>query len=210
MKKLIFSLICLSAATIASAGIIVTQNGTNIENVSKITVSSNEVSYIENGKNKSLPIDQITAVLYDDGRYEEIHVIPQPEPQPEPQPIQEVPAYNVNTQSNNSTVEFSAQSTGNYDPKQWNKAFAEDYNAFAKLHKDEIKIVSKAIMTVVYKQKGSIFNFGGAKSIDQFAMDAYVSAKMQGYSGEEAIRARNAVYITEAQRILDSKQKNKF
>lgn len=72
MKKIIFSLICLSAATIASAGIIVTKDGTNIENVSKITVSSNEVSYIENGTSKSLPIDQVSAVLYDDGRYEEI------------------------------------------------------------------------------------------------------------------------------------------
>ncbi|MCQ2311286.1 MAG: hypothetical protein MJZ64_06010 [Paludibacteraceae bacterium] len=207
MKKIVFSLACLSATTIAFAGVIVTKNEGNIEDVSNIVVSSTEVSFMENGNSKSLPIDQVSAVLYDDGRYEDVKVMPQPTSQP----IQETTSYSTNTSeqvvSNNDVMATTTQSVGSYDSKQWSKEFAQDYKAFAKAHKDEIKVVGKAIMTVAYKQKGSIFNFGGAKSIDQSAMEAYISAKMQGYSGDDAIRERNAVYIAEANHILESKGK---
>ncbi|MCQ2340366.1 MAG: hypothetical protein MJZ79_06285 [Paludibacteraceae bacterium] len=204
MKKIVFSLVGLCVATIAFAGIVVTKNDGNIVDVSNIVVSNTEVSYVENGISKSLPIDQVSAVLYDDGRYEEVKALPQQ--------TQEISSYESTSQeqpiySRNSAIETTTSSVSNYDTKQWKKEFANDWNAFAKTHKDEVKIVSKAITTVAYKQKGSIFNFGGAVSIDKSAMDAYIIAKSQGYSGDDAIRERNAVYIAEAERILESKGK---
>lgn len=63
---------CFCVTSIVLAGVIVPQNGNNIEDVSNVVVSSNEVSFVENGVSRSLPIDQVSAVLYDDGRYEEI------------------------------------------------------------------------------------------------------------------------------------------
>lgn len=72
MKKQLLLLLCISISIVSLAGIIVTKNNGNIDGVSDITIYDYEVTYTENGTSKSLPIDQVSAVLYDDGRYEEI------------------------------------------------------------------------------------------------------------------------------------------
>ncbi|MCQ2347135.1 MAG: hypothetical protein MJZ92_04315 [Paludibacteraceae bacterium] len=54
------------------AGIIVLTTGNNIEGISNISVRDQLVLYQQNGKSMSLPMEEVSAILYDDGRYEEI------------------------------------------------------------------------------------------------------------------------------------------
>lgn len=55
-----------------SAGIIVLANGDNIEDASNISIQDQFVLYKQQGKNISVPIEEVTAILYDNGNYEEI------------------------------------------------------------------------------------------------------------------------------------------
>ncbi len=91
--------------------------------------------------------------------------------------------------------------------KDWSKELREDIKVFSKVYPDEMKAVQKAVLTIAYRQKGSIFNFGGSVEIDKSALAAYVMAKESGATCVEAVRARNAVYLAEAENILESKKK---
>lgn len=71
MKRLVlFLLLCLPC--FIQAGIIVTKDDGNIEDVTSITIGSTEITYKQNGQLKSISRDDVSAVLHDNGRYEEI------------------------------------------------------------------------------------------------------------------------------------------
>lgn len=54
------------------AGLIILTTGNNIEDISNISIQEQLVLYQQNEKKMSLPIEEVSAILYDDGRYEEI------------------------------------------------------------------------------------------------------------------------------------------
>lgn len=134
------------------------------------------------------------AVLYDNGNYQEITV-------------HEVSSIEIGqpttTGDNFENSQYVQQTFG--DPNYYNAKFNEDYREFYKNHKDEIKAVSAAVRVCAYRQKGSIFNFKGAMELDHQAMSEYISAIDRGMSGEEAIRARNSVYLNRAEEIKAEK-----
>lgn len=78
MKKISVILFAVLIVPIfAFAGIIIPKEGENIEDVSNISVIGAEVKYVLNGQEQSMPISKVAAVMYDDGRYEEVKEIPQ-------------------------------------------------------------------------------------------------------------------------------------
>ena len=74
MKRIIiFMLLC--NPLFLQAGIIVTKSDGNLEDVSNVTVGKTEITYKQDGEIKSINRDEVSAVLYDNGKYEEIKSI---------------------------------------------------------------------------------------------------------------------------------------
>ena len=72
MKRTIIILFAL-LPMLMYAGVIMKKSGDRIENVSIKSVTDTEVIYIaENGEETSILKSEVSAILYDDGRYEEI------------------------------------------------------------------------------------------------------------------------------------------
>lgn len=74
MKRL-FLILLLCVPCLLQAGIIVTKNNSNIDNVTNIIIGETEITYEQDGLAKSISKDEVSAILYDDGRYEEIQTI---------------------------------------------------------------------------------------------------------------------------------------
>jgi len=74
MKRIIIFLL-LCNPLFLQAGIIVTKSDGNLEDVSNITVGKTEITYKQDGEIKSINRDEVSAVLYDNGKYEEIKSI---------------------------------------------------------------------------------------------------------------------------------------
>lgn len=72
MKNYILFFLLIIFPSNIFAGIIVLTTGNNIENISNISVQDQLVLYQQNGKNMSLPVEEVSAILYDNGNYEEI------------------------------------------------------------------------------------------------------------------------------------------
>lgn len=68
MKKLII-LFALLFSLFAYADIIVTKSDGNIEDVTVVEITETEVIYTQKGTRKSIPYENVEAILYDDGRY---------------------------------------------------------------------------------------------------------------------------------------------
>ncbi len=72
MKKIIIILFAL-LPMLMYAGVIVKQSGENIEDVTIKSITDTEILYVTaDGKEASISKSQVSSVLYDDGRYEEI------------------------------------------------------------------------------------------------------------------------------------------
>ena len=71
MKRIVFTLFVLFPVLL-NAGIILKKSGDKIENVSIKSVTDTEIIYIaENGVETYVLKNDVSAVLYDDGKYEE-------------------------------------------------------------------------------------------------------------------------------------------
>ncbi|MCQ2347236.1 MAG: hypothetical protein MJZ92_04830 [Paludibacteraceae bacterium] len=186
MKKLLLFGLLISMSVMSYAGVLLTKSGARIENVTIVSVTDTEVIYsVNNGEPITISKNDLSAILYDDGRYEEIQV-----------------KENSNVVS---SIGNNTESTG-YNtpvwPNQMGESWKEDWKLFCKNSPNEVKEVTKAINLVVRKQ--GIFNFSGAADIDRQANDAYLNAKANGLSGEDAVRARNIVYINRANELSGS------
>ena len=72
MKRFIFSFLLLYPLLI-QAGVIMKKSGERLEDVSVVSVSDAEIVYISpSGEKITMPTSDASAILYDDGRYEEI------------------------------------------------------------------------------------------------------------------------------------------
>lgn len=71
--KRIFFIVCLLIPSLLYAGIIMKKSGERLEDVSIKSASGDVITYItEEGDEVSLPKSEVSAILHDDGRYEEI------------------------------------------------------------------------------------------------------------------------------------------
>lgn len=70
MKKLLIFFALLP--TFLYAGVIVKQSGERLEDVTIKSITESEIIYIINRNETTLPKSEASAILYDDGRYEEI------------------------------------------------------------------------------------------------------------------------------------------
>ena len=68
----LFIIFLLCIPCFLRAGIIVTKENGNIEDVTNITVGNSEISYEQDGQLKSIHRDEVSAILHDNGRYEEV------------------------------------------------------------------------------------------------------------------------------------------
>lgn len=76
MKKSALLLLAISPV-LAIAGIIVPKSGNNIEDATNIVVSDTEILYQIGSENKVINRSDVSAIMYDDGRYEEVKEMPQ-------------------------------------------------------------------------------------------------------------------------------------
>lgn len=72
MKK--FSILLALCPTLIWAGVIVPKSGDNIEDISIVSKTTSEIIYTQDGEEKSINLSDVSAILYDDGRYEEIPI----------------------------------------------------------------------------------------------------------------------------------------
>ncbi|MCQ2311285.1 MAG: hypothetical protein MJZ64_06005 [Paludibacteraceae bacterium] len=78
MKKVsVLLFVVLTFPIFTIGGIIIPKEGDNIEDVTNISVTGTEVKYFVNGQEQSMSAKKVAAVMYDDGRYEEVKEVPQ-------------------------------------------------------------------------------------------------------------------------------------
>lgn len=68
MKKIIILFVLLFSLS-AYADIIITKSNGNIEDVTIVEITDTEVIYKQDGQQKTIPYNEVEAILYDDGRY---------------------------------------------------------------------------------------------------------------------------------------------
>lgn len=61
------------SSMLSFASVIVTTNGERIENVSIQNETNSAIVYLLDGIEKSIAIEQVFAILYDDGQYKELN-----------------------------------------------------------------------------------------------------------------------------------------
>lgn len=73
MRRFLFMLILAVFSALSFASVIVTTNGERIENVSIQNETNSAIVYLLDGIEKSIAIEQVFAILYDDGQYKELN-----------------------------------------------------------------------------------------------------------------------------------------
>lgn len=71
MRCFLFVLMLAVFSALSFASVIVTTNGERIENVSIQNETNSAIVYLLDGIGKSIAIEQVSAILYDDGRFKE-------------------------------------------------------------------------------------------------------------------------------------------
>lgn len=72
MKKILFVAILIAFSVFSFAGVIMTTNNERIEDVSIQNETDSAIVYLLDGVEKSIAIEQVTAILYDNGNYKEV------------------------------------------------------------------------------------------------------------------------------------------
>lgn len=106
MKRLLISFLAILSMTL-QAGVIVKQSGERIEDVSIKSASGSDIIYLTtSGEEITVPKSEVSAILYDDGRYEEIR-----------QSSSSITETNQNSSSafgGGNATEFNVYAFGNY------------------------------------------------------------------------------------------------
>lgn len=72
MKKILFVVMLTISSMLSFAGVIMTTNNERIEDVNIQSETDSTIIYLQNGVVKSIPIEQVSGILYDDGQYREL------------------------------------------------------------------------------------------------------------------------------------------
>ncbi len=71
MKKILFVVMLTMSSMLSFAGVIMTSSNERLEDVTIASETDSAIVYIQDGVEKSIAIEQVSAILYDDGRYKE-------------------------------------------------------------------------------------------------------------------------------------------
>ncbi len=72
MKKILFVVMLTISSMLSFAGVIMTSSNERIEDVTINSETDSAIIYLQNGVVKSIPIEQVSGILYDDGQYREL------------------------------------------------------------------------------------------------------------------------------------------
>ena len=73
MKRILFILILTISSTLSFAGVIMTSSNERLEDVTITSENDTAIVYMQDGVEKSIAIEQVSAILYDNGTYKEIY-----------------------------------------------------------------------------------------------------------------------------------------
>lgn len=132
MKRIIVTLFVLFPMLL-NAGIILKRTGDKIEDVTIKSVTETEVVYIAvNGEETVILKNDVSAVLYDDGRYEEFKISKTKESTSNSIPETDADNQSANGKTiPNDAVEHSAQRTDNRSTNRKSSSDEKVYNIFA-------------------------------------------------------------------------------
>ena len=71
MKKFLFVVMLTISSMLSFAGVIMTSSNERLEDVTITSENDTAIVYMQDGVEKSIAIEQISAILYDDGKYME-------------------------------------------------------------------------------------------------------------------------------------------
>ena len=71
MKKILFVAILIAFSVFSFASVIMTTNNERIEDVSIQSENDSTIIYLHNGVKRSISIEQVSGILYDNGKYRE-------------------------------------------------------------------------------------------------------------------------------------------
>lgn len=71
MKKILFVVMLTISSMLSFAGVIMTSSNERLEDVTIASETDSAIVYIQDGVEKSIAIEQVSAILYDDGRFKE-------------------------------------------------------------------------------------------------------------------------------------------
>ena len=72
MKKILFVVMLTMSSMLSFAGVIMTSSNERLEDVTIASETDSAIVYIQDGVEKSITIEQVSAILYDDGQYKEL------------------------------------------------------------------------------------------------------------------------------------------
>ena len=73
MKKILFVVMLTMSSMLSFAGVIMTSSNERLEDVTIASETDSAIVYIQDGVEKSIAIEQVSAILYDNGTYKEIY-----------------------------------------------------------------------------------------------------------------------------------------
>ena len=73
MKNILFVLLLTISSILSFAGVIMTSSNERLEDVTITNENDSAIVYMQNGEEKFIAIEQVSAILYDDGQYKEIN-----------------------------------------------------------------------------------------------------------------------------------------
>lgn len=71
MKKILFVVILTISSMLSFAGVIMTSSNERLEEITITSENDTAIVYMQDGVEKSIAIEQVSAILYDDGRFKE-------------------------------------------------------------------------------------------------------------------------------------------
>lgn len=168
MKKILALFVVTSCAGILFAqDVIALINGDRIEDVTIQSVTNEEIIYILNGKTETIPHNSAQAILYADGRYEEIKL-------------------NVISVPSSATSD-GTQIVMDLPTEEDGAALGRDLVVYFAGHSKQAKAYNAAV-----KQAQKLEIAGDCYLI---AISAYMQKKRNGASGNEACGAFISTYI---------------
>ena len=72
MKKILFVVMLTISSMLSFAGVIMTSSNERIEDVTITSETDSAIVYMQDGVEKSIAIEQVSAILYDNGTYKEL------------------------------------------------------------------------------------------------------------------------------------------
>lgn len=180
MKRIL--IVILSLFTLSTwAGILVLKNGSQIEDVESLTIAGNDVKYIIEGQEFSIPAKDAEAYLDDNGNYQEIRV----------NHIAEL--VQTGASEDSSAVDISTE-------------FSSDWSAF--FNNAMPNEAKTAVNSMTYLQNHSAkFKDPDQAAILSKALEAYITEKYHNKDGITAIRAYFGIIIDNVEKVKSSKKK---